>query len=77
MDKIQDTFENAPENLRRKYPFMPDITIATNGILKLLGNLKIGKASGLDEIKPVAWKNWGTILYCNHLDGEERAGCYA
>ena len=54
MDKIQDTFENAPENLRRKYPFMPDITIATNGILKLLGNLKIGKASGPDEIKPVA-----------------------
>ena len=36
---------------------MPDITISTNRILKLLGNLKTDKASGRpDEIKPVVLK---------------------
>ena len=52
MDKIQDI----SENLRFEYPVMPDITIATNGVLKLLGNLKKDKASGLDNIKPVVLK---------------------
>ena len=35
---------------------MPDLLIDTNGILKLLANLKTDKASGLDDIKPVVFK---------------------
>ena len=36
---------------------MPDITISTNKILKLLGNLKTDKAAGRpDEIKPIVLK---------------------
>ena len=32
---------------------MPNIPIDTNGILKLLGNLKTDKASGPDDSKPI------------------------
>ena len=35
---------------------MPDIIFFTNGILKLLGNLKTDNASGQDEIKPFVLK---------------------
>ena len=50
-------FYNVPENLKCKYPSMPDITISTNRILKLLGNLKTDKAAGRpDEIKPIVLK---------------------
>ena len=35
---------------------MPDLLIDTNGILKLLANLKTDKASGPDDIKPIVLK---------------------
>ena len=54
--KVQGIFESAPKNLRCKYPFMPDIIIDTNGILKLLANFKTDKASSPDEIKPIVLK---------------------
>ena len=55
-DKIQDLFENIPENLKCKYPSMPDININAKGILKLLSNLKVNKAAGPDDIKPLVLK---------------------
>lgn len=36
-----------------KYPVMPEILISTNGVLKLLSNLKPHKAAGPDNIKPL------------------------
>lgn len=54
--KIQEIFENVPESLKCKYPSMPDISINENGILKLLSNLKIDKAAGPDDIKPLVLK---------------------
>ena len=56
IDKIQDLFENIPENLKCKYPTMPNININTKGILKLLSNLKVDKAAGPDDIKPLVLK---------------------
>ena len=35
---------------------MPDILTDTNGILKLLANLKTDKASGPDDTKPIVLK---------------------
>ena len=52
IDKIQDLFENIPENLKCKYPTMPNININAKGILKLLSNLKVDKAA----IKPLVLK---------------------
>ena len=40
IEKVQEMFEIAPENLRFKYPITSDIIIDSNGILKLLANLK-------------------------------------
>ena len=40
IDKIQDLFEEIRENVKCKYPVMPEITISSKGILKLLSNLK-------------------------------------
>ncbi|KAL4237253.1 hypothetical protein ACF0H5_001972 [Mactra antiquata] len=42
-----------------KYLIMPDISINTNGVLKLLQNLKVDKAAGPDEIKPIVLKELG------------------
>ena len=39
-----------------KFPTMPDITISTEGITKLLRNLQPDKAAGPDNIKPVLLK---------------------
>ena len=55
-DKIQDLFEEIPENIKCKYPVMPEITISSKGILKLLSNLKTDKAAGPDDIKPLVLK---------------------
>ena len=35
---------------------MPDININAKGILKLLSNLKVDKAAGPDDIKPLVLK---------------------
>ena len=35
---------------------MPDISINAKGILKLLSNLKVDKAAGLDDIKLLVLK---------------------
>ena len=56
IDKIQELFENIPQNLKCKYPLMPEIKIDENGILKLLCNLKVYKAAGPDDIKPIVLK---------------------
>ena len=56
IDKIQDLFEEIPENIKCKYPVMPEITISSKGILKLLSNLKTNKAAGSDDIKPLVLK---------------------
>ena len=55
-DKIQDLFEEIPENIKCKYPVMPEITISSKGILRLLSNLKTDKAAGPDDIKPLVLK---------------------
>ena len=39
-----------------KYPIMKDIVIDPNGVLKLLLNLKVDKAAGPDNIKPIVLK---------------------
>jgi len=39
-----------------KYPIMKDIVIDPNGVLKLLLNLKVDKAAGPDNIKPIVIK---------------------
>ncbi len=41
---------------------MPDIDISTNGIRKLLQNLKPGKAAGPDNIQPIVLKE-----LCNEI----------
>ena len=56
MENIQNFFENVPENIKCKYPKMPEIEIDLNGVLKLLANLKPDKAAGPDNIKPVLLK---------------------
>ena len=43
-------------NANTLYPKMPEIEIDLNGVLKLLANLKPGKAAGPDDIKPVLLK---------------------
>ena len=48
--------DSIPEDVRRKYPSMPDFTIGVNGIKKLLGALKPHKAAGPDKLKPLALK---------------------
>ena len=56
IDKIQDLFEEIPENIKCKYPAMPEITISSKGILQLLSNLKTDKAAGSDDIKSLVLK---------------------
>ena len=45
-----------PEKIKCKYPIMPQITISSKGILKLLPNLKKDKAAVLDDKKPLVLK---------------------
>ena len=56
IEKVQEIFKRIAENFKCKYPIMPDLLIDTNGILKLLANLKTDKASGPDDIKPIVLK---------------------
>ena len=56
IDKIQELFENVPQNLKCNYPLMPEVKIDENRILKLLSNLKVDKAAGPDDIKPIVLK---------------------
>ena len=48
--------ETVPESFQNKNQTMPDIEISLNGILKLLFNLKPGKAAGPDKIRPLILK---------------------
>lgn len=45
--------ESAPQNLLNRKRIIPDLEISISGILKLLNNLKPGKAAGLDSIRPI------------------------
>ena len=61
--KLQDMVDNSrvipdtvPDNSQNKNQTMPDIEISLNGILKLLFNLKPGKAAGPDKIRPLILK---------------------
>ena len=40
-----------PQHFQNSVPVMPDIDIFLNGILKLLLNLKYGKAAGPDNLR--------------------------
>ena len=42
-----------PDDIRNKYPNMPDLKISVNGIMKLLQGLKQDKAPGTDQIRPL------------------------
>ena len=48
--------DTVPESSQNKNQTMPDIEISLNGILKLLFNLKPGKAAGPDKIRPLILK---------------------
>ena len=57
--KLQDMVDEGkmspgtvPQTFRNKNQTMPQIEISINGILKLLYNLKPGKAAGPDKIRP-------------------------
>ena len=61
--KVQDLVDEGsipPESIPDPYlnstPVMPDIDISFNGLLKLLKNLKPGKAAGPDKLKPLLLK---------------------
>ena len=61
--KLQDMVDEGkmspgtvPQTFRNKNQTMPQIEISTNGILKLLYNLKPGKAAGPDKIRPLILK---------------------
>ena len=42
-----------PDDIRNKYPNMPDLKISVNGIIKLLQGLKPDKTPGPDQIRPL------------------------
>ena len=44
---------SVPDTNLSSVPVMPDLEISLNGILKLLKNLKPGKAAGPDQLKPL------------------------
>ena len=48
--------ESVPDSNLNSIPVMPDIEISLNGLLKLLKNLKPGKAAGPDKLKPLLLK---------------------
>ena len=48
--------EALPQEMRESPPAMEDFSISVAGILKLLKNLKPGKAAGPDRLKPVLLK---------------------
>ena len=61
--KLQDMVDEGkmspgtvPQTFRNKIQTMPQIEISINGILKLLYNLKPGKAAGPDKIRPLILK---------------------
>ena len=61
--KVQDLVDEGsipPESIPDPYlnstPVMPDIDISLNGLLKLMKNLKPGKAAGPDKLKPLLLK---------------------
>ena len=61
--KVQDLVDGGsipPESIPDPYlnstPVMPDIDMSLNGLLKLLKNLKPGKAAGPDKLKPLLLK---------------------
>ena len=48
--------ESVQDSNLNSIPVMPDIEISLNGLLKLLKNLKPGKAAGPDKLKPLLLK---------------------
>ena len=61
--KVQDLVDDGslplgsvPDTNFSSVPVMPDLDISLNGILKLLKNLKPGKAAGPDQLKPLLLK---------------------
>ena len=45
--------DNTPNSLQDSSTNMPEINISENGLMKLLQNLKPGKAAGPDKLKPL------------------------
>ena len=63
--KVQDLVDEGslplgsiPDTNLSSVPVMPDLEISLNGILKLLKNLKPGKAAGPDQLKPLLLKEF-------------------
>ena len=56
--KVQDSVDPAtiPPEYLTTIPVLSDINISLNGTLKLLNNLKPGKAAGLDKLRPLLLK---------------------
>ena len=50
--------ELLPPEMQKSTPVMEDFSISVAGILKLLKNLKPGKAAGLDRLKPILLKEF-------------------
>ena len=48
--------ELLPQEMQKSTPVMEDFSISVAGILKLLKNLKPGKAAGPDRLKPILLK---------------------
>ena len=48
--------EALPPGMQESSPVMEDFDISVTGILKLLKNLKPGKAAGPDRLKPILVK---------------------
>ena len=45
--------DTTPDSLQDSATNMPEIYISENGLMKLLQNLKPGKAAGPDKLKPL------------------------
>ena len=55
--------ELLPPEMQKSTPVMEDFSISVAGILKLLKNLKPGKAAGPDRLKPILLKNYVKKLH--------------
>ena len=55
-DRGEMPSEALPPEMRKSIPIIEDFSVSVAGVLKLLKNLKPGKAAGLDRLKPILLK---------------------
>ena len=51
-----------PQEFQRKYPEMPEFTISTKGVQKLLDGLKPQKAAGSDHLRPMVLREISSAI---------------